>query len=67
MPEAGAAQARRKIRFVNFYRGNCAKSTAYKWVSEGKVRLYKVGGMSFTDVTFDEFVEQESARDKQGA
>jgi hypothetical protein len=67
MSEAEAVQARRKIRFVEFYRGRCAKSTAYEWVKQGKLRLYKVGGMSFTDMTFDEFVEHESARADGGS
>jgi hypothetical protein len=52
---------RRKIRLVDFWRDNCAKSTAHKWINEGKLRAYKLGSMTFVDETFDEFVERQAA------
>lgn len=56
-----APQVRRKIRLADFIRGNCAKSTAHKWINEGKLRAFKVGAMTFVDETFDEFVERQDA------
>ena len=58
---------RRKIRLVDFYRGRCAKSTAHKWINEGKLRAYKLGRMTFVDMTFDEFVERQAAEREQAA
>jgi hypothetical protein len=54
-----ASRPGRMIRMVEFYRGRCAKSTAYQWAREGKLRLYKVGGATYTDTTFDEFIERQ--------
>jgi hypothetical protein len=60
------APARRMIRFHTFYKGNCAKSTAYGWVKAGMLRIYKVGGATYTDMTFDEFVRQQAAEHDGG-
>src|ERR1044072_4939782 len=54
-------QGRRMIRLVDFYRGRCAKSTAFKWINEGKLRAYRLGKMTFVDETFDEFVARQAA------
>ena len=56
-----SVERHRMIRFADFYRGRCAKSTAYKWVKEGKLKLYQLGNMFFTDETFDDFVERQAA------
>jgi len=55
-------QGQRMIRLVDFYRGRCAKSTAFKWINEGKLRAYRLGKMTFVDETFDEFVARQAAR-----
>ena len=47
---------------VDFYRGRCAKSTAFKWINEGKLRVYRLGKMTFVDETFDEFVVRQAAQ-----
>ena len=51
----------RKIRLVAFYRGRCAKTTALKWISQGRLRAYRLGRMTFVDETFDAFVERQAA------
>jgi hypothetical protein len=58
---------RQMIRLNAFYRGNVAKSTAYKWIAEGRLKVYHVGGMVFVDVTFAEFIERESALEDAAA
>jgi hypothetical protein len=55
------APRRRMVRLGEFYKGNCAKSTAFKWINEGKLRAYRLGAMTFVDETFDEFVERMAA------
>ena len=55
-------QEQRMIRLVDFYRGRCAKSTAFKWINEGKLRVYRLGKMTFVDETFDEFVVRQAAQ-----
>ena len=55
-------QEQRMIRLVDFYRGRCAKSTAFKWINEGRLRAYRLGRMTFVDETFDEFVTRQAAQ-----
>src|SRR4051794_33456522 len=55
-------QEQRMIRLVDFYNGRCAKSTAFKWINEGKLRVYRLGKMTFVDETFDEFVVRQAAQ-----
>jgi hypothetical protein len=65
---SSASGIRRKLRLVDFYRGRCAKTTALKWIKEGKLRAYRLDGMTFVDETFDEFIERQAAeleREKQ--
>ena len=57
---------RRMIRLVNFYRGRCAKSTAHKWINQGRLKAYHVDGMTFVDETFDEFVLRQAAEQDAG-
>ena len=45
------------------YGGNVAKSTFYKWVREGRVKLYRVGGASYVDEDFATIVRRISAGD----
>src|SRR5216683_6877376 len=52
----------RMIRMAVFYTNNCAKSTAFKWVNQGKLRAYKLGRMTFVDETFDEFVARQASQ-----
>ena len=33
--------APRMVRLVDFYRGHCGKTTAFKWIKEGKLRVYR--------------------------
>ena len=61
MPSAQASAPGRMIRLVDFYRGRCAKSTAFKWINEGKLRAYRLGNMTFVDETFDEFVQRQAS------
>jgi hypothetical protein len=50
-------------RAVTVYGGNIAKSTFYKWVREGRVKLYRVGGASYVDEDFAAMVRRISAED----
>jgi hypothetical protein len=54
--------SRHFIRLVDFYTGRCAKTTALKWIREGKLRAYRLDGMTFVDETFDQFVERQAER-----
>ncbi len=58
------AQASQMIRAVEVYRGNCAKSTFYQWVKAGRVRLYRVGGASYTDEDFPTIVRRLASEEQ---
>jgi excisionase family DNA binding protein len=61
MPDDAVAP-RRMIRLGDFYAdGRVSKSTALKWLREGKLRAYRVGGTTFVDETLDEFIERQAA------
>ena len=59
--------APRMVRLVDFYRGHCGKTTAFKWIKEGKLRVYRLDRMTFVDETFDEFVARQAAERANGA
>jgi hypothetical protein len=67
------APRRKMVRLIDFYRdrenkkNRCAKSTAHKWINEGKLRAYRLGRMTFVDETFDEFVKRQAAEREQAA
>jgi len=49
-------------RAADVYRGNCAKSTFYKWVAEGLIQLYRVGGNVYVDGDFPTLVKRIAAQ-----
>ena len=57
---------RQMIRLIHFIHTpgaatqNCSRSTAFKWIREGKLELFKVGRMSFVCETFDQFIERQA-------
>lgn len=53
---------RRMIRLTEFYRGRAAKSTVQNWRKSGLLKTYRVGGLVYVDVTFDEFVRLVDAQ-----
>jgi excisionase family DNA binding protein len=58
-----AAAPRCMIRVSEFCKqGRIAKSTAFRWIADGKLRAYRVGQrMTFVDETFEQFVLRQAA------
>jgi hypothetical protein len=50
----------RYIRLVDFYTGRVAKATALKWIRDGRLKTYRIDGMTFVAETFDEFIAREA-------
>lgn len=50
----------RYIRLVEFYRGRVAKATCLKWCRDGRLKTYRLDGMTFVTESFDEFVAREA-------